>query len=220
MAKYDRDVKYIHPVFNKNLPAIIEAIKNKLPAGWNAKLISGHRTPSDQFEIYKKGREFVNGTWRKTGTTFTNIDGFAKLSRHNYLPALSIDIGLFRPDGKYETASHYAKVAAGAKLLKLDWGGDWRTFKDQPHIEVPPTMLFRRSPVLDTALQWQKYLYHAGAYTGALDGQFGANSIKALKKVTGSEIRDLQTWEFLYREFGPVHKLPGLDVFPFIPDIP
>ena len=219
MANYERNKKFLHPLLELYLPQVLAAIEKKLPAGWKAKLISGHRTPDDQFIIYKKGREFKNGNWRKVGVTFTNIDGFTQLSQHNYLPALSFDVGLFRIDGSYEPEKHYAKIGSVAKKYKFDWGGNWKKFKDQPHIEIPASRLFKKSPVRDVALQWQKYLMHAGAYEGKLDGMFGPKSRTALKEVTGSEMQDIKTWETLYKKFGPIHKMKDFNNIPYIPVI-
>ncbi len=220
MSRHDRDPKFLHPVLAKNLGSILGAIRAELPGGWDARLISGHRTPEEQFEIYKKGREFSNGAWVKVGPTFTNIDGFNRLSRHNYLPALAIDVGLFRPDGSYEPNKRYETVAAGARKHALDWGGDWKRFVDRPHVEVPPGILFQDSLVKDVSLQWQKYLRHAGAYRGNLDGIFGTRSRAALEEVAGSPTQTTKEWALLHERFGPVHELPGFDDIRFIPAIP
>lgn len=78
---YDRDPQYLHPYITARLQTILDAINYKLPASHTAKLISAHRTPADQFEIFKKGRTFKNGAWVKTGNVFTYKDGYIKLSR-------------------------------------------------------------------------------------------------------------------------------------------
>lgn len=205
MAAYDRDTAFLHPTLRKNLTAILAAIVGKLPAGHSAKLVSGHRTPQDQFEIYKRGREFRNGGWVKVGTTYTNIDGFTRLSMHNYLPCLSLDVGLFDAAGKYLADSPlYKHVKVGAKAFGLDWGGDWTSFVDRPHIELPKSMALKGSFVKESALQWQRYLVKDGTYSGAMDGIFGNGSIAALKASTGSETRDLATWKTLYAKLGPL----------------
>lgn len=37
----------------------------------------------------------------------------------------------------YHRLAKVVKAAAAAEGVKLDWGGDWRTFKDGPHWELP-----------------------------------------------------------------------------------
>jgi len=95
---YQRNPKYLHPFIAGKLPQILAAITAKLPAGHSPKVISIHRTPADQFALYKQGRTFRNGTWVKTGAVVTSKDGYIKPSRHNYLPATAIDIGIFKVD--------------------------------------------------------------------------------------------------------------------------
>ena len=221
MIKYDRDPLFLHPAFYKNLDEIYLVIRQQLPPGYDVRVISGHRTPQDQFELYKGGREFRNGAWTKVGSVVTNIDGYSSLSRHNYLPALAIDIGIFRSGGSYEDQSElYACVKAAAYKFGFDWGGDWVRFSDPPHIEIPDEILFKKDPEKDTALQWQKYLFHAGAYTKALDGIFGNESQSALEKMTGSRIRSVDAWKSLFDAYGAVHLLPGFEEMTFIPKLP
>ena len=75
---YDREPKYLHPYIAARLPQILNAINTKLPAGHVAKLVSAHRTPHDQFNLFKQGRIFRNGSWVKTGPVVTHLDGFVK----------------------------------------------------------------------------------------------------------------------------------------------
>lgn len=37
----------------------------------------------------------------------------------------------------YHRLAKVMKAAAAAEGVRLDWGGDWRTFKDGPHWELP-----------------------------------------------------------------------------------
>jgi hypothetical protein len=202
MADYKRDPIYLHPAFFKNYDGICQAIESALPAGWTAKIVSGHRTPEDQFEIYKEGRDFQNGSWVKVGTTFTNLDGYVKKSYHNRLPSMALDIGLFKPNGEYlKKGPEETTVNAGASAFDFEWGGDWSS-PDFPHIQMPIAQLFE-SLDHDAALQWQKYLYHAGVYQGAFDGYFGTKSQEALKVVVGTKERTIQAMEGPIRSVWP-----------------
>jgi hypothetical protein len=84
----------------------------------------------------------------------------------------------------------------------MDWGGDWTRFKDQPHLEMPPSAFFKSSLEKDQGFVWQTYLTMAGTYSGVLDGIFGTNSLKALKEATGEDTRNLAAWDKLFTKFG------------------
>lgn len=99
--------------------------------GRQAKVLSGTRTYAEQNRLYAQGR-FGN-----KGPVVTKARGGQ--SNHNF--GIAWDIGLFH-DGAYldgDTASEvkwYEKAAATASLEGLDWGGDWKGFRDIPHYEV------------------------------------------------------------------------------------
>lgn len=198
---YSRDTKYLHPFIAKQLTEIMSAINAKLPAGHSAKVISVHRTPADQFALFKQGRTFRNGTWVKTGAVVTNLDGYVKQSRHNSLPATAMDIGIFNGSTYLGNSQLYKHVKEGKKF-GLDWGGDWSSFKDQPHLEIPTNKFFKSNIIKDSGYVWQQYLVKAGTYKGALDGIFGPGSLKALKEATGETERNLKAWDKLYAKFG------------------
>jgi len=198
---YDRDPKYLHPYIADRLESILNAINTKLPADHTAKLISAHRTPADQFEIFKKGRTFKNGSWVKTGQTFTDKDGFVKLSRHNYLPCTAFDIGIFNGNAYLPDSPLYKNIKEGKKF-EMDWGGDWTSLVDEPHLEIPPNKFFKSNIEKDSGVIWQNYLRKAGTYTGGLDGIFGPKSIQALIDATGESVRNLKAWDKLFDKFG------------------
>jgi peptidoglycan LD-endopeptidase CwlK len=201
--KYDRDPKYLHPFITARLQNILDAVNAKLPAGHTAKLISAHRTPADQFQLFKQGRTFKDGTWIKTGDIVTNLDGFVRLSRHNYLPGTAFDTGIFNGDAYLGNSPLYKHVKEGVKF-EMDWGGNWTSFIDQPHLEIPGSQFFKNNIQKDIGLIWQKYLVKAGTYNKAMDGIFGAESLKALKEATGENERNLAAWDKLFDQFGTV----------------
>ena len=148
---------------------MLTEIKNKLPKGWKTGVDPKgvHRTPDEQFEIFKQGRRFDPNTGTfvevKGEETFTPLDGFHKKSRHNFLGAQAVDIILFKPNGSVLKAGPQEKhIAAGADKFGLTWGGRFKKKPDMPHIEIPKERLFKKDFERDEALQWQKYLFHAG----------------------------------------------------------
>lgn len=219
MPSYD-DPLFLHPILHRQVAPICDKIRASLPAAWTVKPVSVHRTPAQQFEIFKKGRVFRNGSWVKVGATYTTLDGYTKRSRHNTLPATAVDLGLFRPDGSYlSSGPEENKIGLGASDFGLTWGGSWTGFVDKPHLEVPLDQLFKRSLAHDEALQWQKYLWVSGHYTGALDGIFGPKSLAALKAATGQDDRTPEAWRRLFTKHGPVETLPGLEAFAHLPPV-
>lgn len=198
---YDREPRYLHPYIEARLAKILNAINAKLPAGHTARLVSAHRTPDDQFQLFKQGRIFRNGSWVKVGAVVTQLDGFVKQSRHNNLPCNAFDTGIFKNNIYLGDSPLYKHVKEGIKF-GLDWGGNWTRFKDMPHLEMPVNLFFKNSLEKDQGFVWQRYLQKAGTYSGVMDGIFGTNSINALKTATGQDRRNLTAWDKLYNRFG------------------
>lgn len=97
--------------------------------------ISGHRSWEEQDELYAQGRT-------KPGKIVTRARG--GYSNHNF--AIGADFGVFRGrvylDGSERAedralaARVHAACAVHAGERGLEWGGDWKSFKDLPHFEV------------------------------------------------------------------------------------
>jgi hypothetical protein len=228
MANHQSDPLFLHPILHAALPAILAEIEENLPPGWKTGVDSQgvHRTPDEQFEIFKKGRRFDpnTGTFVKVKgeETFTPLDGIHNKSRHNFLGAQAVDIILFKPDGSILKAGAEEKqIATGADKFGLTWGGRFKKKQDMPHIEIPKERLFKKDFERDEALQWQKYLFDAGAFTTPddLDGFFETHSRDALKKVVGTRERTPDAWETLFKKFGPIEDLSDFDGLPFIPAV-
>lgn len=115
-------LKGVHPDLVK---VIMEAAKTaKTPF----KVLEGMRTAAKQQEYFKKGTSM--------------LDGVKKKSNHQLGKAVDI-VPLV--NGKVVTRSWAPfypmadNVKAAAKKLgvKVTWGGDWKSFKDGPHFEIP-----------------------------------------------------------------------------------
>jgi peptidoglycan L-alanyl-D-glutamate endopeptidase CwlK len=106
--------------------ACLHAIRKN---GIDARIISGTRSYEEQDKLFRQGR-FGN-----PGQVVTNARGGQ--SNHNF--GIAWDIGIFDPKGKYLTNSppylKAGKIAMTAGIAHLEWGGNWRTFKDQPHYQ-------------------------------------------------------------------------------------
>ena len=101
----------------------------------------GYRTPEEQNELYKKGRE-------NNDDIVTYMDGYIKKSKHNYNPSLACDIAIFINGQLTWEIEYYIKVAYHIMTIsdkmfydgeikhRLNWGGDWKRLKDYPHFQI------------------------------------------------------------------------------------
>ncbi len=91
----------------------------------DARIISATRTYAEQDALFAQGRT-------NPGTIVTNARG--GFSNHNF--AIAWDLGLFDDKGIYLDASPlYAQAGKIGRDMGLEWGGDWKTFKDAPHFQ-------------------------------------------------------------------------------------
>ena len=125
-------LKTCHPDLQRVME---EAIKE-----YDFTVIYGQRSVEEQFELYKKGREYKDGQWVKVGATVTNLDGKTKKSMHNYSPSLAVDIAPYPIDWndlkRFKEMADVVKKTAEKLGVKIAWGGDWKSFKDYPHVEL------------------------------------------------------------------------------------
>jgi len=114
------------------LKAQIEARKFLQVAKDNNKdirILSGTRTYAEQDVLYSKGRNGIRGP------IVTNAKGGQ--SNHNF--GIAWDIGVFDANGNYVTDDSAYRSFSAIVLPKMDtieWGGNWRTFKDYPHYQL------------------------------------------------------------------------------------
>lgn len=105
-------------------------------------VISGHRTPEEQFELFKKGRERIDGWWTVTDKSkvVTNLDGTTKKSKHNYYPSKAVDVVPYPLDwNDIDSFKQLASVVKDKALelgIDVEWGGDWKSLKDYPHWQI------------------------------------------------------------------------------------
>ena len=135
------------PKFSKRSKGNLATADTKLQQLFNAVIeefdctvIYGHRTPEEQFELFKKGRERKDGWWVKVGPTVTNLDGLNKKSKHNYFPSKAVDVVPYPLDWKdiesFENLAKVVKAKAEELNITVTWGGDWTSLKDYPHWEI------------------------------------------------------------------------------------
>lgn len=115
------------------LPFLHEAVKVAAKHGLSVEVIAGLRTWDQQAALYAKGRT-------APGAVVTNARPGS--SWHNF--GLAVDLGLFQGrtyvDSKdpRKAESVYREIAEVAREYGIEWGGNWRSFKDTPHFEYHP----------------------------------------------------------------------------------
>lgn len=118
----------------------LQQLFNAVIEEFDCTVIYGHRTPEEQFELFKKGREKKDGWWVKTGKTVTNLDGNIKKSKHNYYPSKAVDVVPFPLDWTdikaFELLAKVVKAKAEELNITVTWGGDWVSLRDYPHWEI------------------------------------------------------------------------------------
>lgn len=109
------------------------------------KILYGHRTPEEQFTLFKRGRKLVNGVWvvENQLEVVTWKDGIEHPSKHNFFPSLAIDVIPYPLDWRDETRACYFAgiVMATARGMGVDlrWGGDWdrdTQLKDERFVDL------------------------------------------------------------------------------------
>ena len=123
----ERNISTLHPAVQPRarefmLLALALAAKH----GVIVRIISGLRSNAEQDALNAKGRT-------AQGPKVTNAR--AGHSNHNFGTAW--DIGLFKGKAYLAASPIYREIGIASRSLGLTWGGDFRSFPDTPHYEVP-----------------------------------------------------------------------------------
>ena len=118
-----RDLTLLHPKLQAILPKIKEmAAAQDLPVLWT----DGMRTQAEQDALYAQGRT-------APGTIVTNVR--YPDSMHNW--GVAVDFCRNVRGREYDDSDNFFfRVASIAKAYGLDWGGDWTSFRDKPHLQL------------------------------------------------------------------------------------
>lgn len=126
-----RDIRLLHPKLQSIIPLLIRAC---FDLGLPPVLITETlRTAEEQDALYAKGR-LINGVTVK-GPIVTNCKGTDFESLHQW--GVACDFCRNVKGREFDdTDKFFSRVGAQAKRLGLDWGGDWKTFIDKPHLQM------------------------------------------------------------------------------------
>ncbi|MCP3807113.1 M15 family metallopeptidase [Paenibacillus sp. Lou8.1] len=131
--KSEKRLTGLDPVFKLVLDKLIERCYAR---GVWVLITQGLRTYAEQDALYAQGRT-------KPGQVITKARG--GYSNHNF--GFAADFALLLRDGRTvswdtlrdddkDSLPDWSEVVEEAKGLGLEWGGDWRTFKDMPHLQM------------------------------------------------------------------------------------
>ncbi|WP_174731106.1 M15 family metallopeptidase [Mesobacillus harenae] len=123
----------LHPKVAENRDILIQEGAEK---GIQIIITDGFRSKADQDRLYEQGRSEDGNivTYAKGGESYHNFGlaiDFALLSKEGKA------IWDMNYDGNGNGESDWMEVVAIAKDLGFEWGGDWKRFKDYPHLEMP-----------------------------------------------------------------------------------
>lgn len=128
LAKSEDKLKGLLPVVAEASRVLIKRCYNR---GINIRITQGLRTIEEQNALYAQGRT-------TSGSIVTNAKG--GYSFHNF--GVSIDFVLMasgydmKADNNNNGIPDWQEVVEEAKALGFAWGGDWKSFKDNPHFEM------------------------------------------------------------------------------------
>ena len=124
----DRSEKNIATLMPSVQPFARALVLKAAQNGIEIKIISGRRSYEEQDALFAQGRT-------ATGDVVTHAQ--AGYSNHNF--GIAFDIGVFEGKRYLTESPKYKAVGSLGRELGLEWGGNWKTIKDEPHFQLRPT---------------------------------------------------------------------------------
>lgn len=119
----------LHPQLQKFFHELIKI------SSYDFSITQGVRTAEEQNKLYQQGRT-------APGAIVTNCDGYKLKSNHQVKPdgfGYAGDIAVLMNNKVTWEERYYKEIAMTARILmqkyNVEWGGDWKNFKDLPHFE-------------------------------------------------------------------------------------
>lgn len=129
-----RDLKLAHSEMIKRFSRLTTAYAERHP-GKSLIITCVYRSPDEQNRLYQLGRngnEIIDHS-----KIVTNINGVTRLSNHNKYPSRAVDVAVCNGGKVTYTEADYYPLGPLAKEFELVWGGNWVSFSDLPHLELP-----------------------------------------------------------------------------------
>lgn len=131
-------------------PDLVKVMKLAITnSPYDFKISNGVRTSAEQYALYCQGRTVLTDKKGNKLGKVTNCDGITKKSNHQAKAdgyGYAIDIAMLDPNNPkevlwndiamYTKVANHIKAIAKEQGLRIEWGGDWKSFKDYPHFEL------------------------------------------------------------------------------------
>ncbi len=111
----------LDPKFRKKVKKLLS---NAQKEGIELRVISAYRNCEHQNDLYAKGRT-------APGNIVTNAK--CGKSAHNY--KLAVDVVEFKNGKPLWTNPNWDRIGQLGMKVGLEWGGNWKSFKDNPHFQ-------------------------------------------------------------------------------------
>jgi hypothetical protein len=105
-------------------PDLVRVVERAARDGAKFRVIEGLRTMDRQAELVRAGK--------------------SQTMRSRHLTGHAVDLAALDEAGRvtwarsaYEALASQVKAAAAAEGVLVEWGGDWRSFFDGPHFQLP-----------------------------------------------------------------------------------
>lgn len=114
----------VHPALAQKIVQLSDSLFTQ---NVDIEVVQGLRTYAEQDALFAQGRT-------RPGKRVTNARGGQ--SNHNF--GLAVDVAPAKR-GKidWDDEEGFDAIGREGKRLGLEWGGDWRTFIDRPHLQLP-----------------------------------------------------------------------------------
>lgn len=122
MFKYSKkSLKFLYTCDEKLIRLFSEALKT---SPMDISILAGYRGSKEQNLLQAEGHSQL----------------IYPRSMHNKEPSLAVDVIPFPVQWekieRFRILSYHIKIVAWKLDIKIDWGGDWKNFKDYPHWQL------------------------------------------------------------------------------------
>lgn len=188
-----RDIKQLHPELQEK----IKTLRNMCEAeGMALGIGECLRTVAEQDELYAQGRT-------KPGHIVTYAKGTTYASQHQW--GIAFDFYKNVSGHAYDDVAFFQKVGAMAKSIGLEWGGDWTSPVDMPHLYLPywgdtPLALKRQYTIPERFFAtWKSKKEKLD-----VDGWAGPKTVRRLQEIFGTPVDGVISDQYImYRDDNP-----------------
>jgi peptidoglycan L-alanyl-D-glutamate endopeptidase CwlK len=123
----EQSIRSLHPKAQEHARRFLSRVR---ASGLDVRIISGTRGYEEQNALYRRGR------YGNPGPRVTNARGGQ--SNHNF--GIAWDIGIFDRGRYLSDSPDYDRISGIGLSDGLEWGGNWPSFPDRPHYQLPTSL--------------------------------------------------------------------------------